>query len=183
MVLETGGDAGGTEMIAGAIIVASWLAVIVIWLVNAHRFKAAADAPETALSRMSHFVPHGLGFYLIAAPRVPFLGLDTRFVPHATWPLAIGAALVVAGCSVAIWGRVALGDNWSAEVTRRADPETVVTLPYGWVRHPIYLSLNVALVGTALAVGEVRALVGLGLATIGFIQKARIERWARHELA
>jgi protein-S-isoprenylcysteine O-methyltransferase Ste14 len=170
-------------MIFGGVIVICWLTTIVVWLINAHRFKPQAQVPETALSRVSHFVPHGLGFYLIAAPKFPFFGLDTRFVPHAIWPLALGAAMVVLGCGFAIWGRIALRDNWSAEVTLREGSELVITLPYGWVRHPIYLGLNFALIGTALAVGEVRALVGLGLATIGFVQKVRIERRVRHELA
>ena len=43
------------------------------------------------------------------------------------------------------------------------------------VRHPIYTGLLLALTGTAIAVGEIRALIGLGFAFATFLWKSAAE--------
>jgi protein-S-isoprenylcysteine O-methyltransferase Ste14 len=47
--------------------------------------------------------------------------------------------------------------------------------PYALVRHPIYSGVLLALAGTALAIGNGRALIGLALLVAGFIRKLTIE--------
>jgi protein-S-isoprenylcysteine O-methyltransferase Ste14 len=49
------------------------------------------------------------------------------------------------------------------------------TGPYARMRHPIYTGMLVALVGTALVIGEYRALVGLGIVLFGLTRKAKKE--------
>lgn len=49
------------------------------------------------------------------------------------------------------------------------------TGPYAVVRHPIYAGLTLALLGTAVAFGEVRGLVAVALAVIGWRLKFRLE--------
>ena len=58
-------------------------------------------------------------------------------------------------------GADVLGGNWSSDVTLKRDHELVVDGPYAFVRHPIYTGILLALLGTALAVGEWRALLGV----------------------
>jgi protein-S-isoprenylcysteine O-methyltransferase Ste14 len=87
----------------------------------------------------------------------------------------IGLALTFAGLAFAIWARMLLGGNWSSDVTLKRDHELIVVGPYRWVRHPIYTGILLALIGTALAVGEWRAVLAVVLAAAAFWRKLGIE--------
>jgi protein-S-isoprenylcysteine O-methyltransferase Ste14 len=83
-------------------------------------------------------------------------------------PLALGIATdcaVAAGAAFTVWARIALGRNWSAEVTFKQDHELVETGPYALVRNPIYTGLLLMALGTAVNYGEV---FGFGLFAGGF---------------
>jgi protein-S-isoprenylcysteine O-methyltransferase Ste14 len=47
--------------------------------------------------------------------------------------------------------------------------------PYAHIRHPIYTGILLALAGTAVTVGEYRAILGVTLFLIGFVRKAKKE--------
>jgi protein-S-isoprenylcysteine O-methyltransferase Ste14 len=49
--------------------------------------------------------------------------------------------------------------------------------PCRWVRHPIYSGLLLALFGTALALGNGRALLGLALIAAAAIRKLTFDEW------
>jgi protein-S-isoprenylcysteine O-methyltransferase Ste14 len=72
-------------------------------------------------------------------------------------------------------GRALLGSNWSATVTVKQHHELIRRGPYAIVRHPIYSGFLLGVLGTALALGEVRGLVALALAFAGWYLKARNE--------
>jgi protein-S-isoprenylcysteine O-methyltransferase Ste14 len=77
--------------------------------------------------------------------------------------LALGIAtdcVVVVGAAFTVWARIALGRNWSAEVTFKQDHELVEIGPYALVRNPIYTGLLLMALGTAVNYGEV---YGFGL--------------------
>ena len=65
------------------------------------------------------------------------------------------------GAGLAIWSRRVLDTNWNAAVTLTENHALVTAGPFGIVRHPIYLGLLLAMIGTALVIGEVRALLPL----------------------
>ena len=67
---------------------------------------------------------------------------------------------MLAGTALAIWARLTLGRNWSAEVTFKEDHELIESGPYALVRHPIYSGLLLMALGTVIHDG--RAL-GVGL--------------------
>jgi protein-S-isoprenylcysteine O-methyltransferase Ste14 len=48
-------------------------------------------------------------------------------------------------------------------------------LPYRAVRHPIYAGLLLALIGTAMAIGEWRGVLAVIFALIGFLWKIHVE--------
>jgi len=80
--------------------------------------------------------------------------------------LALGVVsdCVVVGAAFAIWARIVLGRNWSAEVTFKQGHELIESGPYGLVRHPIYTGLLAMVLGTALDFGRpiaVAVFVGL----------------------
>jgi protein-S-isoprenylcysteine O-methyltransferase len=68
-----------------------------------------------------------------------------------------------------------LGGNGSATVTVKPDHRLIRQGPYTIVRHPIYTGFLLGLLGTALALGELRGIVGLALAFIGWRMKSRLE--------
>ena len=67
------------------------------------------------------------------------------------------------------------GGNWSSSVTLKQDHTLVRSGPYGIVRHPIYTGLLVALLGTAIALGELRCFLGVILAAIAWKIKSVTE--------
>jgi protein-S-isoprenylcysteine O-methyltransferase Ste14 len=87
---------------------------------------------------------------------------------------SIGLVLVTAGLGLAIWARVHIGRNWGLPMSRKADPELVVSGPYGVIRHPIYAGVLLAQLGSAIGVTIFWA---LPLAIFGayFIRCARRE--------
>jgi protein-S-isoprenylcysteine O-methyltransferase Ste14 len=60
---------------------------------------------------------------------------------------------VLAGLAQALWARVALGGNWSGQVTLKQKHELIRHGPYAHVRHPICSAILLMLLGTALAIG------------------------------
>jgi hypothetical protein len=68
-----------------------------------------------------------------------------------------------------------LGGNWSLTVTVKAGHTLIRGGPYAVARHPIYSGLSLAVLGTALTVGEFRGLVAVGLVVFGFRHKSLVE--------
>jgi protein-S-isoprenylcysteine O-methyltransferase len=60
-------------------------------------------------------------------------------------------------------------------VTLKEDHTLVQSGPYRIVRHPIYTGLLVALLGTAIALGELRCFLGVLLAAIAWKIKSMSE--------
>jgi protein-S-isoprenylcysteine O-methyltransferase Ste14 len=73
------------------------------------------------------------------------------------------------------WARIHLGRLWSSNVARKADHHVVDTGPYRIVRHPIYTGIIVASIATAAMRGTLAAWLGVGLLTLGWYVKARLE--------
>ena len=88
---------------------------------------------------------------------------------------AVIAAVGAAGIAIACWARYHLGENWSGTVTLKENHELIRTGPYRNIRHPIYTGILLALLGTAIAVGEARALIAVAIAYASFYTKARRE--------
>jgi protein-S-isoprenylcysteine O-methyltransferase Ste14 len=151
-----------------------WVGWFALCRVMAVRVKAVAQS-ESVPSRLSHVVPLLFAAYLLAAPQVPIPLLDRRFVPLAIWPAALGAALTFAGLVFSVWARFALAGNWSDFVQIKHDHELIVDGPYRWVRHPIYTGLLLMFAGTALAVGEWRGVLAVGIVAASFWRKLRLE--------
>ncbi len=60
-------------------------------------------------------------------------------------------------------------------VVVKEDHALIRSGPYRRVRHPIYTGMLLAFLGTAVAVGEWRGLVGFVLAFVSFLLKSRME--------
>ena len=87
----------------------------------------------------------------------------------------LGVLLTATGIAVAFWARWHLGTNWSGVITLKEGHELIRTGPYSSIRHPIYTGILLALLGTAITFGEVRALLAVAIAWLSFYVKARRE--------
>jgi len=153
---------------------AVWTAFAAFWLVEGVKAKRA-ETRESAGERFAHILLMATAFYLVAFSD-PRLGkLNERFMGERRWVTDLGVALAFAGVGFAVWARHHIGRYWSARVSIVTEHKLIRTGPYGRIRHPIYTGILVGLAGTALVVGEYRALVGVGIALFGFATKARKE--------
>jgi protein-S-isoprenylcysteine O-methyltransferase len=151
-----------------------WLALGVIWLIGALITKRTARV-QTSGSRLIQFALTATGFFLVLQPDLDIGFLGYRFLPRSSAAPYLGFALTVGGAALAVSARVILGKNWSATVTIKQDHEIIRRGPYALVRHPMYSGFLLALLGTALAIGEVRGLFGLGFVFLGLWLKLRTE--------
>jgi protein-S-isoprenylcysteine O-methyltransferase Ste14 len=87
----------------------------------------------------------------------------------------VGVGVCLLGVACAIWSRRTLGRNWSSKVEFKKDHELIESGPYRFVRHPIYTSILIMDVGTALCVGDLAAWVGALCMGCGFCIKLRQE--------
>src|SRR5581483_6790060 len=121
---------------------------------------AAAERQESTLERLSYQLLLILGGVLFSFDRLGIGPLGWRILPDDPETFFVGLGLLVVGLAFAIWARVHLGRNWSGTVTIKVDHELVRSGPYNLARHRIYTGILVGMVGTAIALGEVRDLVG-----------------------
>jgi protein-S-isoprenylcysteine O-methyltransferase Ste14 len=151
-----------------------WILWLLYWSVAAIGAKTTRRR-ESLGSLVSHLVPLGLGFALLTARHVPYVWLSERFLPRTVGWFWVGFCLVALGLGFSVLARVWLGGNWSGTVTLKQNHELIRSGPYRWVRHPIYTGLLVAVLGSAIALGEWRGLLALVLITVSFSYKLRIE--------
>jgi len=151
-----------------------WLAWLGYWLVAARNVKATRRR-ESITTLLLNRVFMVIGALLLVVRHPPLHWLEQRFASAPVAAYSLGLLMVAAGLGFAAWARVYLGGNWSATVTVKLDHELIRSGPYGLVRHPIYTGLLLALLGTAVAMGEWRGLLAFAAFAIGFIFKIGAE--------
>ena len=150
-----------------------WLAWLLYWCVAAVGAKATRRR-EGIASRLSHIVPLALGIVLLSV-RTPIDWLEARVLPRAEGWFWLGLCFVVLGLAFSVAARVWLGGNWSGTVTLKLDHELIRSGPYRWVRHPIYTGLLLAVLGSAITLGEWRGVIGVALIAAAFLRRIAIE--------
>jgi protein-S-isoprenylcysteine O-methyltransferase Ste14 len=162
---------------------AVWSLVGICWLAGMVLAKPTIKS-ESILSSATHIALGCAAVLLVWDPATGKGFLGYRLTSGAGWVAWLGLAVTISGCAFAIWARTTLGSNWSSLVTVKQNHELILRGPYAVVRHPIYSGFLLALTGTAIAVGEIRAFIGLGFAFIGFLLKsAAEEKFMRQEFS
>lgn len=131
-------------------IAACWAAWLAYWLIMAFRTKPTIERGGLLGYRLVTIAVFGVA---VAALRL----LHASQTELWQRTLAVGAlsdVMVLAGAAFTVWARVALGGNWSAEVTFKEDHELIEAGPYALVRHPIYTGLITMAIGTAISYGR-----------------------------
>src|SRR5207249_12010572 len=147
---------------------------------GAHRVVSASLRKKTRQraswpQRFTCTCPFALGFFLLSQPEARYCWIGNRFFPAGPFGEWLGVLLTATGIAVAFWARWHLGTNWSGVITLKEGHELIRTGPYSSIRHPIYTGILLALLGTAITSGEVRALLAVAIAWLSLYVKARRE--------
>jgi protein-S-isoprenylcysteine O-methyltransferase Ste14 len=151
-----------------------WVLFAVYWLVAALRSKRTKRR-ETAGQRLAYVLPLVAGFFLLSQHTAERGWLAIYLLPGSASIQWLGAALAAAGIAICFWARWHLGSNWSGTVTLKEGHELIRSGPYRTIRHPIYTGILLALLGTAIQIGQVRAFIAVLLSLGSFYFKARRE--------
>ena len=151
-----------------------WLTFLAYWIIKARKTRQTRKK-ESFASRYGVMFVLITGYVLIFNPRARIGVLGTRFIPDSGSVVIFGVIMTWLGVVLAIWARYHLAENWSGRVTIKQGHELIRTGPYARLRHPIYSGLLLATLGTALAIGEWRALLGLCLVLAAYSIKAKKE--------
>lgn len=136
--------------------------LLAYWLITALRVKPSKQI-EGRTSRLVRMALTVLVFGLLFSPRTRIGWLGERAVPPRDAIAIAGAIVTALGAGLAAWARYVLGKNWSAAITLKESHDLIRNGPYARIRHPIYSGIVLGLLGTALAIGEWRALARTGM--------------------
>ncbi len=151
-----------------------WLLLFAVWVIGALRTKPTVRR-QPLWQRLVQRALTITTWVLLLVPAMGVGPLGWRFVVQGPGVAWAGVAVTAVGLVIAFWARATLADNWSGNVTLKMSHELVLRGPYAYVRHPIYSGITLAVAGTALAVGEVRALLALGVILVAWRIKWPVE--------
>jgi protein-S-isoprenylcysteine O-methyltransferase Ste14 len=158
-----------------------WIAFLIYWQIKAVGAKTTRRLEPTA-SRVLRALTFVIAIGLFSITGIPLHWLYLQPWPAGLWPFWLGASVMVAGLLFAVWAREHLGSNWSSPVTIKQGHELITTGPYALVRHPIYTGILVGLLGTAIALSQVRGFIGFVLMfLILWVKLHTEEQWMRSQ--
>jgi protein-S-isoprenylcysteine O-methyltransferase Ste14 len=156
-----------------------WIAFLLYWRIKAAGTKTTKRI-EPAASQILRALAFLIVIVLLSIPRIPLPWLYRQLWPTGIWPFCVGAAVTVLGLLFAVWARQYLGSNWSHAVTVMQGHDLITTGPYALVRHPIYTGILTGFLGTAIALSQVRGVIGFVLIFLVLWPKLRMEEeWMR----
>jgi len=88
--------------------------------------------------------------------------------------ISLGFFIFVCGLGLSIWARMYLDKNWGMPMTLKEKPELVTTGPYAYMRHPIYLGMMIAMLGTAIVINVIW-LIPFIFMSVYFVYSLKIE--------
>jgi protein-S-isoprenylcysteine O-methyltransferase len=113
---------------------------------------------------------------------VGFVEFFTRRPLFTGWIFGIGLALTLSGFVLRAWAARTLGDLWSTHIEIRANHRVVTSGPYRRIRHPIYVSLLVDVLGAMIMLRSLAAFVLFAVAYVPIvIWRLRVEERAMVE--
>jgi len=153
------------------VLAVAWAGVGLLW-------TAPAKGPQSA--ELKWYRPIRLivlaGVFALLFWKATAVGvLGKRFVPDIPALGMAGFAAALCGMAVASWSRIALGKYWSDKVIVQTEHQLIRSGPYSWMRHPLYSGVLLAVLGTALVLGEVRGLLAFAVLLVNYMIKAKRE--------
>lgn len=152
----------------------AWLAWFLYWRVAA-RDVLRVERRESKFSMLIYRVPLSVAAILLFVSKVWHGPLQILLLPSGKLYAWTGALITVLGLALAVWARIHLGRNWSASVELKQSHSLIRTGPYRITRHPIYVGLLSAVLGTSITRGDIRGLLAFLLVLVAFFVKSRRE--------
>lgn len=119
----------------------------------------------------------------VGGPLAHWLGLPPVSVLQHPPAHVLGVVLAVLGILATFGAQMALGASWRIGVDHNERTALVTSGPFRWVRNPIFTAVLVTLLGLALMVPNLVALIGWVLAFTGIqTQVRRIEEPHLHRI-
>ncbi len=158
-----------------------WIAFLIYWPIKAVRTKTTQRL-EPVASRLLRALTFLIAIILFSTTRIPPRWLYLQPWPPDLWPFWLGSTVMVAGLLFAVWAREHLGGDWSSSITVKQGRELITTGPYAVVRHPIHTGILAGLLGTAIALSQVREFIAFVLIVLVLWLKLRMEeQWMRSQ--
>lgn len=151
-----------------------WIIFIAYWIVSALKTKRT-EKRETFAARYGVMFVEIVGFVFLFDKSAGIGSLGGRIVNRNHAVTAFAILLTWTGIALVIWARWHLGQYWSARITIKEDHKLIRTGPYSSLRHPIYSGLDLAAIGSALAIDRWRCILGICVIIAGFWIKGRRE--------
>ncbi|UWZ84173.1 methyltransferase family protein [Occallatibacter riparius] len=148
----------------------TWATLGLVWAVG-FPFTRKTVRSQPSGARVFHLALALLGFSLLGSTWFRAGWLGQRFMTDSRELALAGVLMTMIGCAFAIWARITLGANWSGRATVKAGHELITSGPYAVARHPIYTGLLTACVGSMIASGEWRCVLGLVMVTLALAIK------------
>jgi protein-S-isoprenylcysteine O-methyltransferase Ste14 len=151
-----------------------WIVFAAYWLISSLKTKRTAKKESFAAQ-------YGVVFLGVAGFCLFFMNdggigiLGHEIVPRSYGIGVAGVVLTWAGILLAIWARWHLGQYWSGRITIKEDHKLIRSGPYSRLRHPIYSGLDLAVIGSTIAIDQRRCVASLCVIMGGFWIKAKRE--------
>lgn len=160
--------------VALSINVALWIVWLGYWAIAARGAKPV-QWREPLREQWSHNALALLGAIVLSVSPLSPPFLHARFLPLPAIFAPLGTIVTALGLGVSVAARIQLGGNWSAAVEIKDGHALIRHGLYRHVRHPIYSGLLLGLLGSTIAIGQWRELLGLAVILAALILKARHE--------
>jgi protein-S-isoprenylcysteine O-methyltransferase Ste14 len=156
------------------VLLALWLAWFAYWAVAARGVKPA-QWREPIREQWLHGALALFGAILLAMGRPWPAFLLVRFVPAGPVFSLLGVVIAAIGLALAVAARRQLAGNWSAAVEIKQNHTLIRGGLYRYVRHPIYSGILLAILGSAIAIGQWRGVLAFALILVALLIKSRHE--------
>jgi protein-S-isoprenylcysteine O-methyltransferase Ste14 len=158
-----------------------WWTWAAYWYVSSLRVRTAKRAAPPA-ERLRYVAEVAIACGLVAWNGFDRGWLGAWILPPSRAQFIAGAVIAAAGLGFSVWARVHLGEYWSGNVTLKEGHRLIRSGPYALVRHPIYTGILGGMVGSAVALDQVRGVLAVAILTYSFIRKLRHEeKWLTEE--
>ncbi len=151
-----------------------WIVFMAYWVIAALKTQRT-QRKESFGWRYGIMLVEIFGFVLVFDNDADIGVLGRKVFPRNYDIAVVGIILVWTGIALAIWARWHLGQYWSGRITIKEDHKLIRTGPYAGLRHPIYSGLDLAVIGSALAIDHWRCVAGVCVIMLGFWVKAKRE--------
>jgi protein-S-isoprenylcysteine O-methyltransferase Ste14 len=155
-----------------------WIAFVIARLyVRAHSAAPASSPATTTPSSSANsrlvLAPHIIAFGML------YWGIDAAVFRHLVpeWLAGqriLGAVIIIGGAALSVWALLYFR-SWRLRAKLDAGHELATGGPFHFLRHPIYMGLNLLAIGTAVWIPTPAILAATALMIVGSDIRARAE--------